>query len=70
VLVLCDMQMDDARQMELSDLLADNREGALDGAKHKRLDELMLVYRRGTVRKAQALKMAVERGLRPPLNWQ
>jgi hypothetical protein len=27
----------------------------------------MAVYRRGMVRKAQALKEAVERGLRPPI---
>lgn len=33
-----------------------------------RLDELMHLYRRGLVRKAQALKVAVERGLRPPLS--
>ena len=33
-----------------------------------RLDALMRSYRRGMVRKAQALKVAVERGLQPPLN--
>ena len=68
VLALYDMQMDDARQAELSDLLTHNREGALDDAERQRLDELMLVYRRGMVRKAQAFKVAVERGLRPPLS--
>jgi hypothetical protein len=68
VLALCDMQMDTARQVELSDLLARNREGALADTERQRLDELMLVYRRGTVRKAQAFKVAVERGLHPPLN--
>jgi hypothetical protein len=34
----------------------------------QRLDELMQVYRHGWVRKAQALQVAVQRGLRPPLN--
>ena len=67
VLNLCDLEMDAAQQVELSELLARNREGQLSDAEHKRLDELMQIYRRGLVRKAQALKVAVERGLRPPL---
>jgi hypothetical protein len=29
---------------------------------------LMGIYRRGMVRKAQALKVAVDRGLQPPLS--
>ncbi len=68
VLALCDLQMDGEPQEELSDLLARNREGQLNATERGRLEELMLVYRRGLVRKAQALKVAVERGLRPPLN--
>jgi len=66
VLSLCDLEMDAAQQEELSELLARNREGQLSDVEHKRLDELMQIYRRGLVRKAQALKVAVERGLRPP----
>jgi hypothetical protein len=62
------MQMDVGQQEELGDLLARHREGLLSGAERARLDELMQTYRRGLVRKAQALKVAVERGLRPPLN--
>jgi len=68
VLALCELQMDVEQQTELSDLLARNREGQLTQAETTRLDDLMLVYRRGLVRKARALKVAVERGLRPPLN--
>lgn len=68
VLALCDLQMTDGQQEELSNLLAHNREGELAHEQRARLDELMQVYRRGVVRKAQALKVAVERGLRPPLN--
>jgi len=68
VLALSEMQMDPKQQEELSDLLARNREGLLNEEEHARLDELMQVYRRGLVRKAQAIKVAVERGLRPPLN--
>lgn len=66
VLALRDMQMDSDQQEALSDLLARNREGVLNEEEHSQLDELMQIYRRGLVRKAQALKVAVERGLRPP----
>ncbi len=69
VLALRDMQMSDAHQQELSDLLAQQREQPLAATEQARLDELLLVYRRGMVRKAQAIKVAVERGLQPaPVN--
>ncbi len=68
ILALCELQMEVEQQDELSDLLARNREGLLDETKRQRLDELMQVYRRGLVRKAQALQIAVGRGLRPPLS--
>lgn len=67
VLALRDLQMSDGDQQELSDLLAQQREGMLAAPGHQRLDLLMRQYRRGMVRKAQALKVAVERGLQPPL---
>jgi dsDNA-binding SOS-regulon protein len=67
VLALCDLEMDEDQQRELSHLLAGNRESLLDAESQARLDELMQIYRRGLVRKAQALKVAVQRGLRPPL---
>jgi hypothetical protein len=68
VLEIADMQLPEAQQQELSDLLAGNREGELDDAEKIRLDELMDIYRRGLVRKAEAIRTSVERGLRPPLN--
>lgn len=68
VLVLCDMQMETEQQEALSDLLARNREGQLNDIEVRQLDELMQVYRRGLVRKARSLKVAVERGLKPALN--
>jgi hypothetical protein len=68
VLALCDMQMEPEQQAALSNLLAGNREGELDNEEVNQLDELMQVYRRGLVRKAQALKVAVERGLKPVLS--
>lgn len=68
VLAVCEAQLDEELQEELSDLLARKREGQLSEADRGRLDALMQVYRRGLVRKAQAWKVAVARGLKPPLN--
>lgn len=67
ILALCDMRMSQ-EQRELGKLLARNREGLLDDVERARLDGLMRIYRHGMVRKAQALKVAVERRLRPPLH--
>jgi hypothetical protein len=68
VLALCKLQMNPAQQHELSELLARNEAGGLNAGDQVRLDELLNEYRRGMVRKAQALKVAVERGLQPPLS--
>lgn len=68
VLTLCDLEMSRSEQDELSALLDRQREGTLDDAARRRLDTLMATYRRGMVQKAQALHVAVERGLRPPLD--
>jgi hypothetical protein len=68
VLALHDQQLSEDQQRELGDLLARQREGSLDGMERHRLDELMDIYRRGMVQKAQALKVAVDRGLQPPLS--
>jgi dsDNA-binding SOS-regulon protein len=54
ILGLCDIQLADQDQEELSCLLARNREGQLDDTNGARLDALMQMYRRGLVRKAQA----------------
>jgi hypothetical protein len=67
VLAWCDWELDFERNEELSDLLADQREDVLDERGRVRLDELMQIYRWGAVRKSEALKVAVERGLIPPL---
>ncbi|MBI3763559.1 MAG: hypothetical protein HY260_17070 [Chloroflexi bacterium] len=67
VLTLCDQQLSEADQTELSTLLANNREGHLDTAGRARLDRLMREYDRRLLRKAEALREAVERGLREPL---
>jgi hypothetical protein len=67
ILSLCDGQLTDQDQEELSFLLARNREGQLDDTDRTRLDALMQLYRRGLVRKAQAWRVVVARGLRAVL---
>jgi hypothetical protein len=68
VLALCDSMLEASQQQELSELLDGNREGQLPPQGERRLDALMRGYRQGLVRKAQALRVAVARGLRPRLN--
>ncbi len=67
VLALADLRLSDEQQSTLTDLLEQNREGSLDVDGRRRLDELMSIYERGLLRKSQALKVAVQRGLREPL---
>ena len=67
ILSLCDSQMMDADQEELSALLAEQGAGKLTPARRCRLDDLMKVYREGLLRKSEALRVAVQRGLKPPL---
>lgn len=67
ILSLCDGQLTDEDQEEISFLLARNSEGQLDDTNRTRLDALMQTYRRELVRKAQAWKVAVARGLRTAL---
>jgi hypothetical protein len=68
VLALRDLQMDKAKQMELSTLLTRQREGDLSDIERSQLNALMHSYRHGMVRKAQVLKVAMERGLQPSLS--
>lgn len=68
VSVLCDAEMSLEQQLHLSELLEHNRESTLTQLQREELEQLMQIYRRGLVRKAQALKVAVDRGLRPALN--
>jgi hypothetical protein len=68
LLALCDRQMADSQQTELSDLLARQQEESLSPADRDRVDALLAEYRRGLILKARAWKEAVDRGLRPALN--
>ena len=56
------------QQEELSDLLADQREGVIDSAGRKRLAELLEMSNQGLLRKAEALVEALLRGLKAPLS--
>src|SRR2546430_1322681 len=67
VLALTELHFTDEQQATLSDLLAQNREGTLDAERQKYLDELMRLYEHGLLRKSQALRVAVQRGLITPL---
>jgi hypothetical protein len=67
LLAVCEGETGTAEQEELSDLLDRKREGTLQATERERLDELMRGYRAGLVRKAQALNLAVRRGLHPRL---
>ena len=66
-LALTELQLTVEQQTLLSDLLARNREGTLDPEGRRQLDTLMHIYEHGLLRKAQALRVAVQRGLRAPL---
>jgi hypothetical protein len=68
VSALCDSEMSSAQQLQLSELLEHNRESTLTQPQSEELDRLMQLYRLGLVRKAQALKVAVDRGLRSALS--
>lgn len=68
VLALSSIQLDENQQHELSILLEYNREGSLDELQRNRLDQIMTLYRQGLKQKAEALHVAVQRGLVPPMS--
>lgn len=68
ILALCHLQMTTEQQATFSDLQFRHREEHLNAQETSKLDELMQIYRSGLVRKAQAMNIAVKRGLMLPLN--
>jgi len=68
-IALSEMKFSDEQDARLSDLLARQRENQLDSEERRQLNEMMLIYEKGLLRKAQALRVAVERGLREPLSF-
>jgi hypothetical protein len=69
VLALADLMFGPGENVEFRALLGDNSEGRLDETGRRRLDELMEVYDRLQLLKAEALVQAVTRGLREPLSF-
>ena len=64
ILNLCDLKISESEQTQMSLLLGKQRESELQSGELEKLDGLLQVYRRGMVRKAEAWKVAVDRGLR------
>ncbi|NJL81960.1 MAG: hypothetical protein HC890_01380 [Chloroflexaceae bacterium] len=69
ILALCDRQMEANDQAQLSELLAQQREGDLSSDEQQKLDSLMEIYRQGLIEKARATQIAVERKLRSSLGF-
>jgi hypothetical protein len=67
VLALAESRLTGEQQVALDELLARNREDMLGAEEKKQLDELMRLYEHGLLRKSQALRVAVQRGLIEPL---
>jgi hypothetical protein len=67
ILTLCELQLEEVQQEKLSNLLNLNQESDLNNLEVHELDALMNIYRRGMIYKAKAFQIAVERGLKPPI---
>jgi hypothetical protein len=67
VLTLTELQMEPSQDRRLSVLLDRQQAGTLTATERSELLALMQVYQEGLLRKAQALREAVRRGLREPL---
>jgi hypothetical protein len=64
VLALAEMTLPEEQDAMLSELLACQREGRIDLEGRRQLGELMRIYENGLLRKAQASRIAIERGLK------
>ena len=68
VIALTELQMEPEQDQRLSELLYNQQAGTLTDAERSQLWVLMQVYQEKLLLKAQALREAVQRGLREPLN--
>ena len=68
VIALTELQMEPDQDQRLSELLYNQQAGTLTDAEHPQLWALMQVYQEKLLLKAQALREAVQRGLREPLD--
>ncbi|HWQ34916.1 MAG TPA: hypothetical protein VNQ79_18880 [Blastocatellia bacterium] len=67
VVALTELRLPPEQEARLSELLAGHREGELNDDEKRELDRLMKIYERGILRQSKALREAVARGLRGPL---
>lgn len=67
VLVLTELELEQDKDVRLSDLLYEQQAANLNPAQRLELEALMYVYNVGLLRKSEALAEAVRRGLRQPL---
>jgi hypothetical protein len=68
VLALSESRLQPKDDERLSELLGKQQEGLLTQDEQSELLGLMQIYQEGLLRKAQALKESVQRGLREPLS--
>ncbi len=68
ILALTELQMSPAQQKLMDKFQEKNGEGELTDDEKRQFDALMEIYEDALLRKAQALRVAVERGLIPPLS--
>lgn len=68
VIALAELKMPTKQQKVLHKLLEKNGEGELTDVETKQLDAMMEIYEQATLRKSEALRVAVERGLMKPLS--
>ena len=68
VIALTELQMEPEQDQRLSELLYNQQAGTLADTEHSELLALMQVYQEKLLLKAQALREAVQRGLREPLD--
>lgn len=67
VLALTELQMSPAQQKLMDEFQEKNGEGALTNDEKRQFDALMEIYEDALLKKSQALRVAVERGLIAPL---
>ncbi len=67
VVSLAGAKFSEEEQARFGDLLYENREGLLTAERREELNQMMTVYERRQLRKAEALEEAVKRGLVVPL---
>jgi hypothetical protein len=68
VLESTQIELDEANDERLSDLLAAQREGELGPGEHSELAKLMRIYQQGLLLKARAIGEAVRRQLISPID--